>query len=216
MDDTVVRLGFLEAEDLEALVCRSAVDADGTLAGLPFTYADRDVPAGDPDHRAASLLARSATAVSEGMDSTALSLLLVAAVVHSTVHPDDPVTLPEGFPVASGRDTAGALLSTGSALMTVPGRRWMALPFMEEAAAMGEPEAMHSLGLMYSEGRWGVASDNDLARRWFTAASEHGHPDAERLRMLVERMSGPISIYSEDGYSGRNGGERSVYSRRNR
>ncbi len=216
MDDTVVRLGFLEAEDLEALVRRSVVDADGTLGGLPFTYADRDVPFGDPDHRAASLLTRSASAVSEGMDSTALSLLLVAAVIHNTVHRDDPATLPDGFPDTSGHGTAEAVLSTGSALMAVPGRRWMALPFMEEAASIGNPEAMYSLGLMYSEGRWGVASDSDLARRWFTAASEHGHPDAERLRMLVERMSEPISIYSKDGYSGRNGGERSLYSRRNR
>ncbi len=59
--------------------------------------------------------------------------------------------------------------------------------FYLQAAAMGVPGAMSSLGYMYNQGL-GVATDNTEAARWYRQAAEEGHLNAmKNLAILYEK-----------------------------
>ncbi|SFI30034.1 Sel1 repeat-containing protein [Pseudobutyrivibrio sp. OR37] len=53
------------------------------------------------------------------------------------------------------------------------------IAFIIEAAESGNIDAMHTLGVMYEEGRW-VPYDEIEATKWYLKAAQQGHPIAQK------------------------------------
>jgi len=97
----------------------------------------------------------------------ALSYLCAAAAVAST---DDLWKM--SWVVSSGEDSDGHWPEG-----TKEAEKWC-----RTAAEQGHPGAQYSLGKMYSEGKWGLRKNYELAKYWFSKASEDGDfPSAEHL-----------------------------------
>ncbi|HET8774728.1 MAG TPA: hypothetical protein VFP80_13080 [Thermoanaerobaculia bacterium] len=70
------------------------------------------------------------------------------------------------------------------------GNAGRALEFLRQAAEKGHPEAMHTLGLMYEEGK-GVAADPAMAAEWFRKAAGKGWAPSMNHLGNLQRKDNP-------------------------
>jgi len=62
-----------------------------------------------------------------------------------------------------------------------------AVPWLQQAADFGQPNAMHTLGILYRNGI-GVQTDPRLSYEWLSLAVEHYGPDENARRQVAQLM----------------------------
>lgn len=96
---------------------------------------------------------------------------------------------PEDFDLIERADAGGGADDNNEVALFIlaNGKPEMAIYWLEAAAKLGSPDAMHWLGRCYLEGR-GLAEDLNLGIMWLSNAAAHGH---QISKLQIESLCAP-------------------------